>query len=578
MLDLLIKRGRVVDGTGREAFTADVAVKDGKIVDVGKVSDAAQSVIDADGLAVTPGWIDIHTHYDGQATWDPVLEPSFSSGVTTAVLGNCGVGFAPVKPGDEQKLIEIMEGVEEVPAEVLREGLPWTWRSFPEYVDVLDRLPRTIDIAALLPHGTLRLFVMGRDAYTNKRAEGAHLEHMLRLTREAMQAGAFGISTSRTRAHRTLSGEMTPDYQVSKAELLALAREVAAHGGLLECSPDGVIAGAPQDILDGEMKLFDELVNETGVALHFITVQVIGLPGYWRKQMDWAGRMHAAGKGEAFALTSGRGIGLYLSFFGMHPFMDCPTFKRIERTYPRKRWLGELAKPEVKAALLSEKNPQNTLGDDLSKVWSEVYLTGPEISAEPTDDSKLINEAKKQGRDVVELGYDLMVASETEPRLLMMAANYSGGNFDEVREMLKAPESLLSLSDAGAHLTSICDGYLHTFMLAHWTRDRTRGPKLSLEEVVRKMTSDCARAFHMPDRGIIAPGYKADLNVIDIDKVGLGRPRYVHDLPAGGMRLLQNVHGYRATVVSGVVTRENDKSTGARPGRVVRHKNGGAAA
>jgi N-acyl-D-aspartate/D-glutamate deacylase len=464
-----------------------------------------------------------------------------------------------------------MEGVEEIPAPVLREGLKWNWQTFPEYLDALDSLPRSFDLAALLPHGALRFYVMGDEAFANKCATGATLARMTSLTADAMRAGAFGLSTSRTRAHRLLSGEMTPDYHVAKPELLALACEVAAHKGILECSPDGLTAGGEIDVIEREMKLFDELVNEAGVDFHFITVQAMRLPGYWRKQMEWAAQIKKAGKNAAYALTSGRAIGLYFGFFGMHPFMDCPTFKKIESTLPREAWRAELAKPHVKSALLAETNPPETLGDDLSKCWNDVYLTGAATSPEPEDERKLIHEARRQQRDIAAVGYDLMLASDKAPRLVLLAANYSGGSLDELGEMLKSPGSLLSLSDAGAHLTSICDGNLHTFMLSHWTRDRSRGPKLALEEVVRKMTMDCAQAFHMRDRGMIAPGLKADINVIDLDKLHIAPPHYIHDLPARGMRLMQKVSGYRATIVSGVVTRENDAPTGALPGRVVRH-------
>jgi N-acyl-D-aspartate/D-glutamate deacylase len=570
MFDLLIKRGRVVDGTGKAGFVADVAVQGQTIAAVGKVEGQAKRVIDADGLIVTPGWIDIHTHYDGQATWDPVLDPSFSSGVTTAFLGNCGVGFAPVRPGTEERLIKLMEGVEEIPGEVLREGLPWTWRSFPDYLDALAGLPRSFDIGALLPHGTLRFFVLGGRAGTDKCATGDDLAALTGLADEAMRAGAFGMSTSRTRAHRTLAGEMTPDYNVAKSELLALARAVASHGGIVECSPAENIAGGSVDILNNEMQLYDELVRESGAALHFITVQLPHVPDYWRRQIEWAERVTKAGQGEAFALVSGRPIGLYLAFFGMHPFMDCPTFKRIEATLPRDQWLKELGKPEVRAAILAEPNAPHTLGEDLSKGWETVYMVGTDSPAEPTEERKLIHEATRQRRPVAELGYDLMVQSIEAPRLVMLAANYCTGSLDPLREMLTMPGSLLSLSDAGAHLMSICDGTLHTFMLIHWARDRSRGPKLALEDVVRKMTSDCARAFRLKDRGVIAPGYKADLNVIDLERLNLQPPAYVRDLPAGGTRLLQKVNGYRATVVSGVVTRENDAATGARPGCLVR--------
>jgi N-acyl-D-aspartate/D-glutamate deacylase len=575
MLDILVKNGQIVNGTGKEPFIGDVGIRDGVIVEAGKIDQPAKRVIDADGLIVTPGWVDIHTHYDGQATWDPELDPSFSSGVTTAILGNCGVGFAPVRNTDRQTLIELMEGVEEIPETALHEGMRWNWNTFPEFMNVLEETPRTFDIGVLIPHGALRLYAMGERATQDRCASAPELQSMCGVVREAMQAGAFGMSTSRTRGHRTAKGEMTPDYDVDKHELFSLARTVSAAKGIFESAPAGLSFGGEIDVLEAEMALYEEIIEDTGVSLHFVVLQPDEDPGFWCKQAEWAEKINRSKRGEAFALISGRYLGAYLGFFGSHPFMDCPTFRKIKSEYPRSRWLTELAKPEVRRTLLSEPNKPGSVGEYLSSSWQNVYVVGPE--AEPSSDSKLSIVAQRLGRPIIEVAYDFMVQPGDGPQLVMVLRNYGGGNFDGLHDVLRRPGSLLSLSDAGAHVMTICDGMQNTFMLTHWVRDRSRGPRIELAEVVRMMTLDNARAFRMHDRGQIAPGYKADLNVIDLDRLELGRPRYVHDLPAGGTRLMQSVSGYRATIVSGVVTREHDQATGARPGTLVRYRHSIAA-
>ncbi len=569
MLELLIKGGSVVDGTGAATRVVDIGIAGGKIVEIGEISSSAERVIDARGLIVTPGWIDIHTHYDGQATWDPLLDPSFSSGVTTAVLGNCGVGFAPVRTGEEDRLIELMEGVEEIPGTALHAGIRWRWNSFPEYLDALDEMPRTFDIAALLPHGPLRQYVMRDKVGTDKCAGGKDLEEITDLIGAAMDAGAFGVSSSRTRMHRTSAGGMTADFEVDAPELLAIARTVAGRNGILEFAPTGV-TGEDFDGLKRELTLYQQIVAETGVALHFLLLQTTNdRDDFWAEQVKWAERVNLSGKGEVYGLVGGRPLGALLGFLGAHPFMDRPTFLRIKKL-PKDQWYGELAQPETRAAILAEENEPQSTGEFLTSLWPACYEITHGIDYEPTDEKRLENVAQSKGLTAEERAYDLMVGSPGSPALMIVLANYHNGSLDALGEMMASKGTLLSLSDAGAHSMTICDGTIHTFMLTHWVRDRRTGKRKTLEEVVKLMTSDPARAFRLADRGVLAPGYKADINIIDLDKLTAADPAYVDDLPADETRLLQRVSGYRATIVSGVVTRENDVPTGALPGKLVR--------
>jgi N-acyl-D-aspartate/D-glutamate deacylase len=568
MHDIVIKSGKVIDGTGAAPFLADVAIDGGVIVEIGRVTAPGRRELSADGLLVTPGFIDVHTHYDGQATWDSQLDPSFSTGVTTAIMGNCGVGFAPVKAGQRERLIELMDGVEEIPGSALHEGLAWDWSSFPEYLNVLDQKPRSMDVGAYLPHGPLRLFVMGDKVGTNKCASGDELQTMIRLVDEAMTAGAFGLSSSRTPIHRTIGGDMTPDYNVDGRELTALAAQVAASKGIVQFSPNGA-AGEGLDSLRREMDLYDEIVRSTGVTIHLLMMQADNYPTYWREQMD---RVHAVNErknSRAFAQVSCRSVGALLSFFGTHPFMDKPTFREIRRL-PRDQWLGALSNPSVMARILAEPSPVGSFGEWASGYWHTCYDLGEDYDCEPDASRQVQRLASARGMETPQYAYEAMVKYSDHPRLHMAMVNYSQGNMDDVPNMLLDPAAVLSLSDAGAHVMSICDGSIYTFMLTHWGRDRKRGT-LPLEKLVRKMTSDCANSMGITDRGAIRPGLRADINIIDFDNLSLGAPFIANDLPAGASRLLQKPTGYRPTIVKGEITRENDNPTGILPGRLLRH-------
>ncbi|MDR7101357.1 amidohydrolase family protein [Croceicoccus sp. BE223] len=574
MLDLLIRGGQVADGTGAAIRTADVGVKDGRIVEVGRIGDTAHRTVDADGLLVTPGWVDIHTHYDGQATWDPVLDPSFSSGVTTAILGNCGVGFAPVHRGDEARLIDLMDGVEEIPGSALHAGLKWNWSSFPEYLDVLDAQARSFDIGAYLPHGPLRLFVLGDKVGTEQPASDEEIAAMARITDAAMQAGAFGLSSSRTSVHRTVRGDMTPDFGADQKELMALAREVARHGGVMEFAPAGVVGEDPSAIRD-EMAMFDRIVRETGVDVHMLMLQPNLDPDYWQSQLEWAGRINAGGRSRAFGQVSGRSIGALLSFFGTHPFMERPSFRAIKAQFPREAWLEKLADPEVKARILAETDPEGSFGQFLNSHWERCYDLGEQADYEPDEAMNVVGLARASGRTVQSYAYDTMLTTSRHPRLLLAINNYVDGGLERMRPMLEHPASVLGASDAGAHVMTICDGSMNSFMLTHWARDRRRGPTMPVEQVVRMMSRDTARSMGIRDRGTLEPGMRADINLIDFANLTLGKPTIVDDLPEGASRLLQDVRGFQMTVVGGTVTREDDSATGALPGRVLRHRGRG---
>lgn len=572
MFDLLIRGGTVIDGTGRAGFTADVGIRDGVVAEVGRLSGGARRVVDADGLNVTPGFLDIHTHYDGQATWDPQLDPSFSSGVTTAIMGNCGVGFAPVRPGEHERLVQLMEGVEEIPGTALEVGMKWNWSSFPEYLDVLDQMPRTFDVGAMIPHGPLRWFVMGDKVGTDKCADSDDLDMMLRLTHEAMEAGAIGMATSRTPLHRTSIGEMTPDYNVDQPELTALARAVASHGRIFQVAPAG-LTGEDYEGLQSEMALLDQIVRETGVTLHVLMFQTSRYSHYWREQLSILRKLNEEGKGRAYAQIGGRSIGAVVSFFGSHPFMDRPTFDEI-RKLPRGKWLETLAKPEVRAKLMGEPDRPGGFGEFLNSYFDRFYDLGPDINYEPDESMSMVTLAAQRGVSPSDAVYDMLLRTGEEPRLFQAVTNYATGNFDNLREALLDPTVVLGASDAGAHVQSVCDGSIHSFMLAHWARDRSRGEKLPLEFVINLMTQRCADSVGLFDRGVIAPGMKADINIFDLDAIKVQPPRMFDDLPGGAIRMMQPVTGYHSTMVSGVVTRENDEATGALPGRLARPASG----
>jgi len=562
--DLVIRGGSVVDGTGDAAFTADVAVRDGRIVEVGRVVGRGREEIDADGLTVTPGFVDIHTHYDGQATWDSRLEPSSWHGVTTAVMGNCGVGFAPCRPEDQDMLVRLMEGVEDIPGAVLTEGLAWNWEGFPQFLDALDARPHDIDFAAQLPHGALRVYVMGERGANREPATDAEIDAMGRLAAEAMEAGALGFSTSRTLNHRTSDGQPTPTLTAEEAELLGVALSLKRSGkGVLQLVTD---FKRPEE----EFGMLRRLVERSGRPLSVSLAQSQGAPDAWRQLLAWVEEAAESGLPMA-AQVAGRPVGLMLGLDAtLNPFISHPSYRELAHL-PLPERVAKMRDPAVRERILSEvPQTDNPFMRAVLQNFEKMFVLGDPPDYEQDPSRSIGARAREQGMRAEELAYDLMLGDEGRALLYFPFLNYANDSLEPSLRMMKSPHTVLGLGDGGAHLGTICDASFTTHMLTHWTRDRTRGERLPLAEVVKWHTRDTARAVGLLDRGLIRPGYKADLNVIDYDNLRLRPPRMVHDLPAGGRRLMQEAEGYRAAVVSGRVTYRDGEATGALPGRLLR--------
>jgi N-acyl-D-aspartate/D-glutamate deacylase len=576
MHDLVIRGGTVVDGTGAPPRTADLAIRDGVIVDVGTISAEARRYIDADGALVTPGFIDVHTHYDGQATWDPTLSPSCWHGVTTAVLGNCGVGFAPVKPDRHAWLIGLMEGVEDIPGTALAEGIRWEWESFPEYLDALASMPRTMDVAAHLPHGALRAYVMGERGADNADATEDDLADMGRLAREALSAGAVGISTSRTAGHMANDGRPVPGTYAAHDELWALGDALVSHGrGLLQLVASGTsgeLAGDPPDAADTELEWMLRFAADTRVAVTFLVMQSSLDPDGWR---PWFARVADARRQghPIYPQVASRCFGVLMGHQSrLNPFRLRPSYIEIGHL-PLSERVSLLRDPERKARILGESSIRETNRalDSLGPAaLDNVFPLGPELDYEPAPDRSLGAMARAAGRDVRELTYDVMLDFDGQEMLLFPLLNYGNGSYDALHEMMSDPLTVQGLGDGGAHCNVICDASMTTYLLTHWARDRVRGSKLTVEHAVRRLTKDAADLYGFGDRGTIATGMKADLNVIDHDNLALQRPELANDLPAGAGRLIQRSTGYLATITSGRVVMADGDPTGERPGQLVR--------
>ena len=579
MFDLKIVGGTVVDGTGADRFLGDIGVKDGKIVAVkrgGTLEGEAAETIDATGKVVAPGFVDVHTHYDGQATWDDLLEPSSQHGVTTVVAGNCGVGFAPVRPGTEDWLISLMEGVEDIPGTALHEGMTWGWESFPEYLDVLENGKWSVDIGTQVAHGAVRAYVMGDRGAKNEPATPEDIEAMARIVRESIEAGALGVSTSRVLGHRAMDGREVPGTFAAEDELFGIGRAiVAGGGGVFELAPAGADG---QDLIRGrkEVDWMGRLSKEAGLPVTFALLEVRAEPELWRELMEES--IHAIDQGaRLFPQVAIRPFGMLIGFASNHPFAKRPTFKALADTLPYDELVAELSKPSVRDAILGEADlpPDPTiqfdaLASSLQHMASWLYVLGDKPDYEPTNDMTLENQAKAHNMDALAYAYDLMLRNNGQSYLIAPFFNYAYENHDVIREMMLHPAGISGLSDGGAHCRMICDASYPTYLLEHWARDRKRGEGLPLEFVVKKQTHDTAQLYGLTDRGVLAEGLRADINVIDHAAIKLHHPRSANDLPAGGRRLLQDASGYDATIVSGTVTRRNGKDTGARPGRLLR--------
>ena len=565
MYDLLIRGGTVIDGTGKASFSADVAVKDGRISEVGKISGAAHRVVNAKGLLVTPGWVDIHTHYDGQATWDPYMTPSSWNGVTTAIMGNCGVGFAPAHTHQRQWMIELMEGVEDIPGAVLHEGVKWDWESFPEYLDALERMPRAIDIGAQIPHGALRVYAMGGRGARREVASDADIALMAALAKQAVQAGAIGFTSSRAIVHRTKSGEHVPSLGAPLKELLAISRAVGETGkGVLQLISDF-------DDLDAEFDLMSQCAAASARPLSYTLLQQDFQPERWRDVLRLTDTARSKGL-DIKAQVAPRAIGMIHGLeCSMHAFFQTPSYLAIV-DLPLAERVRLMRDPLLRARMIQEASQPvgNRRLDSIAQDFHKLFPLAALANYEPTMEESVAGRAKQLGVTPAEHAYDLLLEEEGRKKFYFPLYNYSHGSLDAVYDMLSHPATLLGLGDGGAHVGYICDASYPTFLMSHWSRDRVRGPKLSLEFLVHAQTQRNALAVGLRDRGALLPGMKADINLIDYAKLGLQAPQMTYDLPAGGRRLVQHPTGYVTSFVAGQAVIENGVATGSLPGRLVR--------
>ena len=564
--DLVIRNGTIVDGLGGEPYRGDVAVRDGVIVAVGAVDGSGTREIDATGLLVTPGFVDLHTHYDGQAIWSDRCSPSSSHGVTTALMGNCGVGFAPCRPEDHDVLVDVMAGVEDIPGVVMTDGLPWDWETFPEYLDALDSRRRDIDVAAYLPHSPLRVYVMGQRGADREPATPEDLALMRKLAAEAIEVGALGVSSSRFAFHKTGSGDFIPTYEAAYDEIAAIVGGVAdAGGGLLQFIPD-LPAGGYEPVLQ---QVF-EAAAEAGVPVTFtLTTGNSGEP-IWPGAVNLIEKFNAAGSqitAQVFARPIGLVIGLELT---ANPFALYPSYQEIA-DLPLAQRVAEMRKPEVRERILADKPGEGHPFMYFAQAWQWMFPMTEPANYEPSADQSILARAAARGVSPLEEAYDRLLDDDGHAMMLVALANFENNSLDTVGELMRRDDVVLGLGDGGAHYGMICDASYPTFVLAHWARDRENG-RLSVAEAVRQMTSVPAAVAGLEDRGRIAVGYKADLNVIDHAGLTLHKPTIVHDLPGGGRRLDQAADGYVATIVSGEVIAENGVPTPARPGKLIRGK------
>ncbi|GMV39017.1 MAG: amidohydrolase [Myxococcales bacterium] len=580
--DVVIRGGTVVDGSGGEPFAADVALSGDRIAAVGVVPEQGRREIDARGALVTPGFVDLHTHYDGQVSWDPDLMPSSVHGVTTAVMGSCGVGFAPVRPPDRERLIALMEGVEDIPGTALSEGIDWRWESFPEYLDALERQPRTIDVAAQVTHDPLRVFVMGERAVHDQPATPEDIAAMRGLLRGALDAGAIGFSTGRTDNHRSNTGAHTPAANARREELAGLgaAFRGAGHGVLQAVSDFDMLSGP--DGFDGEFDLLEAMAEAAGRPLSISLMQRDQEPGQWRRVLRRVEDANARGL-DLRVQVAPRAIGVMLGLDAtFHPFMGFPSYRAIA-ALPLGERVARLREPAFKERLLAEKH-ERLAGDgsaippladlllaQLEQLAFRMFVLGAEPDYEPPVTASIGARARGAGVPVLAALYDALLEDDGHALVYFPIHNYCGMNLEAVREMLVHPAALPGLSDGGAHVATICDASFPTFLLQHWGRDRPSG-RLSVERVVQMQSADTAGFLGLQDRGRLVPGLRADVNVIDLGRLRLRPPRLVRDLPAGGKRLLQRAEGVVATLVAGRVIVEGGALTGERPGRLVRSR------
>ena len=563
MNDLLIKNGTIIDGSGQKRYVGNISVADGLITDIGKSIGSARRVVDADGMLVTPGFVDIHTHYDGQATWDPYLTPSTYHGVTTAIFGNCGVGFAPVRKPDIPYLINLMEGVEDIPGSVLAEGVSFQWESFPEYLDVLDRSPKAIDIGAQVPHAPLRFYVMGeRGADHNTLPTDQEIDEMGRLLEEALRAGALGFTTSRTTKHLSKDGKNTPSLSAKDPELRGLALAMKrANRGIIEVN---------SDFGDGEFEIMRMASEVSGRPLSILLLQVNNSPDLWRKTRDQIYEARREGI-EVNGQVGCRPIVVIMGFeTTLHPFSTHPRWLEMSSLSPQERVNRINQDADLKRSLIKDL-PSDEHTQRIKSWLSRTFVMGDKFDYEPSPDQAITALAERRGVDPLEIALEGMLRLNGKGLLAHTFENYFDGDLDVIQEMLLDENTIMGLGDGGAHVCSVCDEGAPTYLLSHWGRDRSRGDKLPIEFLVKKHTSVSAMGYGLRDRGLLKPGLKADINIIDFDELALLNTEVVYDLPAGGRRLIQRAKGYRHTFVSGTEIISNDEQTGNLPGKLIRH-------
>ena len=581
--DLKIINGTILDGTGALGYSANLAIQNGVIVKIGDCNGSAEKTIDAKGAIVTPGFIDLHTHYDGQITWDEELRPSVNHGVTTAILGNCGVGFAPVHESDHDRLIRLMEGVEDIPGTALAEGLTWNWKQFPEYMDAIDAQPHTIDFGVQIPHDPVRVFVMGDRALAQEKATTEDIKKMRKIVREGLEAGAVGFTTGRSDVHRTADGDWTPASESSREELVGIAKAFDGlnHGVLQAVSDFDMERGS--DKFDHEFDIVDAFAKAGGEN-HPTSISLIQRdfePGQWLKIIARVERANAKGI-KIFMQVAPRAIGVMVGLqCTFHPFMGFPSYKKISHLSLEDR-VNKMGEPEFKAQILNEKSERLALDgtsippivdyflQKIDTVSAKLFELGDNPDYEQPIEKSILYKGKAKGKSPLESIYDAMLKQDGKALLYFPIYNYTEFNYDNILKMMNHPHSLSGLSDGGAHVGTICDGSFPTYLLSYWTRDRKSGDKIPLENAIHSLTKKIADYLGIRDRGELKVGMKADVNIIDMEKLKLFAPEMVQDLPAGGQRLLQMAEGYRATVVSGKIVIENDQITEQRPGRLIR--------
>ena len=565
MFDLIIKNGLIYDGKGSEPFKADLAILNEKIVEIGRIEDEGKKVIDAEGKIVTPGFVDIHTHYDGQVTWDPYLRPSTYHGVTTVVMGNCGVGFSPCKPDQRDWLIGLMEGVEDIPGTALHEGIDWEWESFPEYLDALEKKPLAIDVGTQIPHGAVRAYVMGERGINHEEASLEEIDEMKKIVQEAVKAGAYGFSTSRTEKHNDVNGNLTPSITAHKTELVEIAKSLGEIN-------QGVLQGISDFYdFDSEFDIFKTMSKESGRPISITVEQQDARPEWWLQLLD--GIQEAQSEGvNMYGQVPPRATGILMGLTAtLNPFRFHPSYMEIAELSLEER-VKIMNTSDFREKLLKENAVSiNPLVDEIVNSYGKMFRLGEPANYEPDPETSFDSLANLSNMTAEEIAYDAMLEKEGRALIYHPLFNYQTGDLSLVEKMLKHPYTISGLGDAGAHCGAISDASFPTTLVQHWSRDRDRGDKLPLETVIKMQTSETANLLGISDRGVIEEGYKADINVIDYEGLTLHEPEIINDLPAGGRRLVQKASGYDYTIVSGEIAFIKGEATGKLNGRLIRN-------